>query len=52
MVTQCADDIILQRESRRLSRVDVPIRPKMSRMDGTKITSKLTKKRRQNAMPM
>lgn len=29
----------------------LPMMPKMSRMDGTKITSRLTRKMRQNAMP-
>lgn len=34
------------------SRVNIPMRPKMSRMEGTKITSRLTTKRRPNAMLM
>ncbi len=59
VITQFADDIahttkftVKPRPDGHSSCVNIPMRPKMSRMEGTKITSKLTTKRRQNAMPM
>ena len=43
---------IVSQAASQLVSVDVPMRPKMSRMLGTKMTSRLTMKRRQMAMQM
>ena len=56
MTAQFSDDTVKlavkPRPDGRPSRANVPMMPKMSRMEGTKMTSRLTKKMRQNAMPM